>query len=108
MDIKKKRPAFRRVVAGLSGPAVFPLALRAVWQVCGAVSIPVVGCGGVAGWEDAAAMILAGASAVESGSALFADFNLPRKIASGLAAYGTEQGAASIKDLVGLGRDGRA
>ncbi|NLD97609.1 MAG: dihydroorotate dehydrogenase, partial [Synergistaceae bacterium] len=53
MDIKKKRPAFQRVVAGLSGPAVFPLALRTVWQVCGAVKIPVVGCGGVASWEDA-------------------------------------------------------
>ena len=66
MDIKKKRPAFQRVVAGLSGPAVFPLALRTVWQVCGAVKIPVVGCGGVASWEDAAAMLLAGAAAVET------------------------------------------
>ncbi len=104
MDVKKKRPAFRRVVAGLSGPAVFPLALRALWQICGAVEIPVVGCGGVAGWEDAAAMILAGASAVEIGSALFADFDLPRKISGGLAAYGAEHGAASVRDLVGLGR----
>jgi Dihydroorotate dehydrogenase len=85
MDVKEKRPAFQRVLAGLSGPAVFPLALRTVWQAAGAVSIPIVGCGGVAGWEDAVAMILAGASAVEVGSALFTDFDLPRKITEGLA-----------------------
>ncbi|MGI6251990.1 MAG: dihydroorotate dehydrogenase [Aminivibrio sp.] len=105
MDIKKKQPAFRRIVAGLSGPAVFPLALRALWQVCSAVSIPVVGCGGVAGWEDAAAMILAGASAVEVGSALFADFDLPRKICAGLVDYGSDHGVGSIRDLIGLGRN---
>lgn len=104
MDIKKARPAFGRITAGLSGPAVFPLALRALWQVCGSVTIPVVGCGGVAGWEDAAAMILAGASAVEVGSALFTDFDLPRKISSGLTAYGESQGVSSLQALVGLGR----
>ena len=104
MDLKRKRPAFQRVTAGLSGPAVFPLALRTVWQVCGAVSIPVVGCGGVSRWEDAAAMILAGAAAVEVGSALFADFDLPRKITEGLAGYMAEAGAAGLADLVGLGR----
>ncbi|NLA90256.1 MAG: dihydroorotate dehydrogenase, partial [Synergistaceae bacterium] len=90
---------------GLSGPAVFPLALRALWQVCSAVSIPVVGCGGVAGWEDAAAMMLAGASAVEVGSALFADFDLPRKICAGLVDYGSDHGIGSIRDLIGLGRN---
>lgn len=104
MDLKRKRPVFQRVAAGLSGPAVFPLALRTVWQVCGAVSIPVVGCGGVARWEDAAAMILAGASAVEVGSALFADFDLPRKIADGLADYLTEAGVSNLAGLVALGR----
>jgi dihydroorotate dehydrogenase (NAD+) catalytic subunit len=104
MDLKRKRPAFQRVTAGLSGPAVFPLALRTVWQVCGAVSIPVVGCGGVSRWEDAAAMILAGASAVEVGSALFTDFDLPRKITEGLAGYLAEEGLADLAGLVGLGR----
>jgi dihydroorotate dehydrogenase (NAD+) catalytic subunit len=104
MDLKGKRPAFQRVTAGLSGPAVFPLALRTVWQVCGAVSIPVVGCGGVSRWEDAAAMILAGASAVEVGSALFTDFDLPRKITEGLAGYLAEEGLADLAGLVGLGR----
>jgi dihydroorotate dehydrogenase (NAD+) catalytic subunit len=104
MDIKKKRPAFQRVVAGLSGPAVFPLALRTVWQVCGAVKIPVVGCGGVASWEDATAMLLAGASAVEVGAALFIDFELPRKIVAGLSAYLAEQKIDSVSGLTGLGR----
>ncbi len=104
MDLKRKRPAFQRVTAGLSGPAVFPLALLTVWQVCGAVSIPVVGCGGVSRWEDAAAMILAGASAVEVGSALFTDFDLPRKITEGLAGYLAEEGLADLAGLVGLGR----
>lgn len=104
MDIKKKRPAFQRVVAGLSGPAVFPLALRTVWQVCGAVKIPVIGCGGVASWEDAAAMLLAGAAAVEVGSALFTDFDLPRKIVAGLSAYLAEQKIDTVSGLTGLGR----
>ena len=104
MDIRKKRPAFQRVVAGLSGPAVFPLALRTVWQVCGAVKIPVVGCGGVASWEDATAMLLAGASAVEVGAALFTDFELPRKIVAGLSAYLAEQKIDSVSGLTGLGR----
>ena len=104
MDIKKKRPAFQRVVAGLSGPAVFPLALRTVWQVCGAVKLPVVGCGGVASWEDATAMLLAGASAVEVGAALFIDFELPRKIVAGLSAYLAEQKIDSVSGLTGLGR----
>ena len=104
MDIKKKRPAFQMVVAGLSGPAVFPLALRTVWQVCGAVKIPVVGCGGVASWEDATAMLLAGASAVEVGAALFTDFELPRKIVAGLSAYLAEQKIDSVSGLTGLGR----
>jgi len=104
MDIKKKRPAFQRVVAGLSGPAVFPLALRTVWQVCGAVKIPVVGCGGVASWEDATEMLLAGAAAVEVGAALFTDFDLPRKIVAGLSAYLAEQKIDSVSGLTGLGR----
>ena len=104
MDIKKKRPVFQRVVAGLSGPAVFPLALRTVWQVCGAVKLPVIGCGGVASWEDATSMLLAGASAVEVGSALFTDFDLPRKIVAGLSAYLAEQKIDTVSGLTGLGR----
>lgn len=104
MDVKKKRPVFQRVVAGLSGPAVFPLALRTVWQAAGAVSIPIVGCGGIASWEDAAAMVLAGASAVEVGSGMFTDFDLPRKITDGLAHFAAAERMKSFRELVGLGR----
>ena len=104
MDVKKKRPVFQRVVAGLSGPAVFPLALRTVWQAAGAVSIPIVGCGGIASWEDAAAMALAGASAVEVGSGMFTDFDLPRKITDGLAHFAAVERMKSFRELVGLGR----
>ncbi|OPZ38597.1 MAG: Dihydroorotate dehydrogenase B (NAD(+)), catalytic subunit [Synergistetes bacterium ADurb.BinA166] len=104
MDIERRRPVFQRIVAGLSGPAVFPLALRTVWQVSGAVSIPVIGCGGVSCWRDAAAMLMAGASAVEVGAALFTDLELPRKIADGLSAWMAEQNIDGVSGLVGLGR----
>lgn len=104
MDLDKKRPVFRRVVAGLSGPAIFPLALRTVWQASGSVSIPVVGCGGISCWQDAAAMLMAGASAVEVGSALFTDLQLPGRIVDGLSAYLTEQNIGSVSGLIGLAR----
>lgn len=104
MNMQTGRPAFERVVAGLSGPAVFPLALRLVWQVCGAVNIPVVGCGGVSTAEDCAAMMLAGASAVEVGSAFFRDLDTARLICSGLPEYVGRYGAESVSVLTGLGR----
>ena len=69
IDLKTKKPVVANVMGGLSGPAVFPLALRMVWQVCEAVSIPVVGMGGVSSAEDVIEMMLAGATAVEVGAA---------------------------------------
>ncbi len=105
MDLEKKRPAFQRVVAGLSGPAIFPLALRTVWAVAGAVTIPVIGCGGISSWEDGAAMLLAGARAIQIGSGLFKDLTLPGKIARGLEEYMKEQGWDSLDSMVGAGRE---
>jgi dihydroorotate dehydrogenase (NAD+) catalytic subunit len=104
MDVERRRPVFDRAVAGLSGPAVFPLALRCVWEVRGAVKVPVVGCGGVSGWAEAAAMILAGAAAVEVGTGLLTDLNLPGKIVTGLADYLARQGLGSLAELQGAGR----
>lgn len=104
MDMQSGKPAFDRVVAGLSGPAVFPLALRLVWQVCGAVNIPVIGCGGVTAASDAAAMILAGASAVEVGTAFFRDLNAGAEISRGLEEYVSRYSCSSLKDLKGLAR----
>ena len=104
MDMATGKPAFDRVVAGLSGPAVFPLALRAVWQVCGAVKIPVVGCGGVSTASDCAAMLLAGASAVEVGSAFFADVKAGATICGGLPEFVKRYGASKLSELIGRAR----
>lgn len=106
IDMNSGRPAFDRVTAGLSGPAVFPLALRLVWQTAGAVSIPVIGCGGAASASDCMGMILAGASAVEVGSAFFHDLSAAAEIAAGLPAFMKRYGAARLGDLVGYARRG--
>lgn len=104
IDMTNGKPAFDRVVAGLSGPAVFPLALRLVWQVAGTVSIPVIGCGGVSSASDCAGMLLAGASAVEVGSAFFMDINAGASICTGLPEFVKRYGAERLSDLVGFAR----
>ena len=104
MDMQRGKPAFDRVVAGLSGPAVFPLALRLVWQVCGAVRIPVIGCGGVATASDCAAMILAGASAVEVGTAFFRNLDAGREISEGLEKYVSRYSCSRLEEIKGLAR----
>ncbi len=77
IDLNTRRPILHNNVGGLSGPAVFPVALRMVWQVANRVKIPVVGMGGIAKWQDAVEMMMAGASAVQIGAANFTD-PLPR------------------------------
>ncbi|MEG1501910.1 MAG: dihydroorotate dehydrogenase [Synergistaceae bacterium] len=104
MNMETGKPAFNRVVAGLSGPAVFPLSLRLVWQVCGAVNIPVIGCGGVSTAEDCAAMLMAGASAVEVGTAFFTDLNAGKTICNGLYRYIEKYGVTNLSDLIGFAR----
>ncbi len=104
MDMTRGRPAFDRVVAGLSGPAVFPLALRLVWQVCGAVSIPVVGCGGVTTAGDCAAMMLAGASAVEVGTAFFRNIKTGADICQGLPKFIKQFGVSSLSEIIAKAR----
>ncbi len=73
IDLEKRRPVFDNIFAGLSGPAVRPIALRMVWQAVGAVNIPVVGLGGIATGKDALEFIMAGATAVQVGAANFAN-----------------------------------
>jgi len=104
IDNERERPFFENVFAGLSGPAVFPLALRAVWEAAGAVEIPVIGCGGISRPQDALSMILAGASAVEVGTALFVDSRLPASICRELERHLREKGLSSVGDLVGRAR----
>ena len=102
IDIKTRRPVIRQNMGGLSGPAVFPVALRMVWQVSRAVAIPVVGLGGIEKWEDAAEMMMAGATAIQVGTACFYDPYAPIKIIEGLEAYAGREGMASITELTGL------
>lgn len=104
IDIKTRRPVLHNNTGGLSGPAVFPVALRMVWQTCGAVNIPVVGLGGIARWQDAVEMMMAGARAIQIGTALFTDPLTPVKVLEGLAAWLEEQGIADINEIVGTVR----
>lgn len=112
IDPESRRPRLANVTGGLSGPAVHPVALRLVHVVYRAVAqergAPIIGAGGVTGWRDAAAMLLAGASAVQVGAASFADPRAPVKIARGLTKWVRRQGARCVGDLVGALRDGEA
>lgn len=101
IDIKTRRPVLKNNVGGLSGPAVFPVAVRMVWQVANAVSIPVVGMGGIATWQDAVEMMMAGASAIQVGAALFTNPYAPIEIIDGLNRYLDENGIASVNKIVG-------
>ncbi len=106
IDVERERPVFERITAGLSGPAIFPLTLRLVWEVSSSVRIAVIGSGGVSSWEDAVAMILAGAWAVEIGSVTFWDLKAPLKIVKGMEDYLRRKGIAHYKDLVGRAKGG--
>lgn len=101
IDIRTRRPIIRNNTGGLSGPAVFPVAVRMVWQVSSAVKIPVVGMGGISTWQDAVEMMMAGATAIQIGTALFSDPYAPVKIVEGLRNYLQEQGIDSITKLTG-------
>ena len=101
IDLNTKRPLLQNRTGGLSGPAVFPVALRMVWDVYEAVKIPLIGCGGVDSAETAAEMLLAGASAIQVGTALFTDPYTPQKICAGLENYLAQQGLASVTELTG-------
>lgn len=101
IDISTRRPILHQNVGGLSGPAVFPVALRMVWQVAGAVKIPVVGMGGIEKWQDAIEMMMAGARAVQVGAALFSDPFAPVKIIGGMRQWLEEQGIGDVNEIVG-------
>lgn len=101
IDIGTRRPVLRNNTGGLSGAAVFPVAVRMVWQAARAVDIPVVGMGGISVWQDAVEMLLAGACAVQVGTACFRDAFAPVKIIDGLEKYLADNGIADISELVG-------
>ena len=101
IDLRTRRPVLKNVMGGVSGPAVFPVALRMVWQVSRAVGIPVVGMGGVTTAEDVLEMMMAGASAVEVGAANLTDPYACRRIIDDLPAAMDRYGIASIEELRG-------
>ncbi len=101
IDIKTGRPILRNNVGGLSGGAVFPIAVRMVWQVANAVKIPVVGMGGVTTAKDAIELMMAGASAVQVGTAMFANPFAPIDIIDGMNDYLDKNGIASVKEIIG-------
>ena len=101
IDLARKRPLLGNLTGGLSGPAVFPVALRMVWQVARAVKIPVVGMGGVSRAEDVIEMMLAGATAVEVGAANLIDPFACRNIIRDLPAVMERYGIENLKDIIG-------
>jgi dihydroorotate dehydrogenase (NAD+) catalytic subunit len=101
IDINTRRPVLKMNTGGMSGPAVLPVAVRMVWEVANAVNIPILGMGGVAKGEDAAQMMLAGATAVAVGTACFADPFAPVNVRKGLEAICEKQGLASVTELTG-------
>jgi dihydroorotate dehydrogenase (NAD+) catalytic subunit len=101
VDLRRRAPVFKRVVAGLSGPAIKPIALYAVYRVHQAVRLPLIGVGGIASGSDAAEFLLAGASAVAVGSAIFSDPLAPLRIISELRQWCEENGVQDVHELSG-------
>lgn len=102
IDLVTRRPVFENTYAGLSGPAIRPIALRMVHQVAKAVSIPVMGMGGITSWQDALQFIMAGAACVQVGTATFMKPDCSLDIIAGLEAYLEREGIASISELCGI------
>ena len=101
IDLRTRRPVLANVTGGLSGPAVFPIALRAVWQVYQAVSIPLIGLGGISSAEDVIEMMLAGATAVEIGAANLRDPLICPKIIAALPDAMDRYGIQTLRELTG-------
>ena len=101
IDSNRRRPVLSTITGGLSGACVKPIALRMVWQTYHAVKIPIVGLGGITNATDAIEFILAGASAIEVGTANFIDPQITEKIANGIDEYLDRNNIASVKELIG-------
>ena len=101
VDAERKRPILSTVTGGMSGAAVKPIALRMVWQVAKAVKIPVIGLGGIMNWKDAVEFMLAGASAIQIGTANFIDPAITVKVAEGIDDYLNRHNYKSVKEIIG-------
>ena len=102
IDAGKRKPILSTITGGLSGPAVKPIALRMVWQTAKAVKIPVIGLGGICSATDAIEFLLAGASAVQIGTANFIDPSISGKVIDGIGEYLACHGFSSVRDIIGI------
>ncbi len=105
IDVRTRRPRTCRPTAGLTGPAIKPLALRLAYETAAAVSIPVIGCGGIESGRDAVEYLLAGASAVQVGTATYRDPCAPLRVLEEIEAFCAEQGVESLTELIGAARE---
>ncbi|MGN0655918.1 MAG: dihydroorotate dehydrogenase [Ruminiclostridium sp.] len=101
IDIRTRRPILHNNVGGFSGPAVFPVAVRMVWQVANAVNIDVVGMGGISTAEEAIEMMMAGAKAIQMGTAIFTDPYSPLKVIDGIEKYMTDNNIENLSEICG-------
>jgi dihydroorotate dehydrogenase (NAD+) catalytic subunit len=101
VNAETRKPVLSTITGGLSGPAIKPIALRMVWQVYNAVKIPVIGMGGIMNATDAIEFMIAGASAVQVGTAIFIDPTIPLQIVEGLSSYMERHNVLSVNELIG-------
>jgi dihydroorotate dehydrogenase (NAD+) catalytic subunit len=102
IDVRSRRPVISSVFAGLSGPAIKPIALRMVYQVAAAVDIPVIGCGGISNGLDAVEFLMAGATAVQVGTATFLNPLAPLEVLEGVQRFLVDEGVEDVHDVVGV------
>ena len=106
IDVETMRPILANKIGGLSGAAIKPIALRCVFEIYRAVKVPVIGCGGITGWQDAVEFLLAGASAVQIGTAIaLKDIEIFRTVAKGIDQYLKRKNFHSVKKIVGLAHE---
>ncbi|MDZ7374094.1 MAG: dihydroorotate dehydrogenase [candidate division KSB1 bacterium] len=101
VDVRSRRPVLGTITGGLSGPAIRPIALARVWQIVQRVKIPVIGIGGIFEAEDALQFLIAGATAVQVGTANFVRPDAAVRVAEGIEAYCREQGLRSVREIIG-------
>jgi len=101
IDIERQRPKLANISGGLSGPAIKPVALYQVWQAVNTVSIPVIGIGGIMNYRDALEFLIAGAKAIQVGTANFVNPRATLEIIEGLKGFCLEKGIDNINDIIG-------
>jgi dihydroorotate dehydrogenase (NAD+) catalytic subunit len=104
LDIKKRRPSLGTMMGGLSGPAIKPIALYMVYKVAGVAKVPIIGCGGISCAEDALEFIMAGASAVQVGTATLSKPQAALDVLEGIKQFAEREGIGNLRDIVGIAR----